>query len=69
MYLHIGGEVIVPLREIVGVFRATGKPGEAKSFILMRDDTVYLSNISVTALRRRWQSGDLPFEVIHKPGT
>ena len=45
MYLHIGGEVIVPLSEVVGVFRAESKQGEAKSFILMRDNTMYLSSI------------------------
>ena len=57
MYLHIGSDVMVPLSEIIGVFLAEGNQGEAKSFVLMSDNTIYLSNISVTTLRRRWRSG------------
>lgn len=65
MYLHIGGDVVVPLREVVGVFRAEGRHGAAKSFVVMTDDTTYLSSISVNTLCRRWLKGEIPFAEVN----
>ena len=66
MYLHIGGDLVVPLRDVVGVFKAEGSHGEAKSFVVLRDNTVFLSSIGVVTLRKRWLRGGLQNDEMKK---
>lgn len=72
MYLHIGGEMVIPLKEIVAIldyekilqspvnkefWRAKNKaPQGTKSCIITKDNKIYYSPISSLTLARRAES-------------
>lgn len=72
MYLHIGGEIVIPIREIVAIldyekvvgsplngpfFKGKSRaPRGAKSCILTQDNRLFYSSVSSSTLARRAQS-------------